>query len=464
MDARASAGSLDRLWIRAMVLVLAAALSGLAGCGPRDAPPWNVVLVVVDTLRADRLSLYGYHRPTSPQLEDLARRAVVFENVQSQAGCTFPSVNSLLTSLYPYHFLRQGEGRDLSIPEGIASLPEILGRAGRATLAVSASPIVRATPSRNNPQGGYGRGFERFDEECLSQDAACVNRRFLDLLATTPEPFFAYLHYLDPHAPYHPPRDHPRRFADRGYQGSRWVRWGNVRPITDALYRGGGKVGFGPEDIEHLRDLYDEEVRYFDRRFGELIRWLDARGLMDRTLLILAADHGEELMEHGEFTHCRDIAYETNLRTPLLMAIPGVPGGVRRRALVQNLDLVPTVLDYLGIAADGLALEGRSLRPVIAADRPVHRQVFGLQGTARTVRDGRHKLLYHLGDGSARLYDLGEDPGETRDLAARRPEVRARLETALFAWIEALEGAVGAETSLERARRNEELLRALGYL
>ncbi|MGH9361061.1 MAG: sulfatase-like hydrolase/transferase, partial [Thermoanaerobaculia bacterium] len=194
----------------ALVAALAATALVLAACAGGGEPrPLNVVLVLVDTLRADHLGVYGYRRPTSPALDAFAREAVVFTDARSQAGCTFPSVNSLLTSQLPERFLGQPEGR-IGIPDGIPTLPEILRARGWATAAVSASAVVRRRPIRHNPHGGFGRGFDLFLEECAWKSAACVNERALAALDTLPRPFFLYLHYLEPHAPYRPPRFHQR--------------------------------------------------------------------------------------------------------------------------------------------------------------------------------------------------------------------------------------------------------------
>ena len=184
-----------------------------ASCGRVGSKPLNVLLVVVDTLRADRLSLYGYRRPTSPNLDALARDAVVFTNARSPAGCTYPSTNSLLTSREPSVFLLWPNG-SMAIPEGVRSLPEILRAHGYSTAAVSASPIARATPSDINTVGGFGRGFQTFDEDCLDKHARCLNDKATGLLRTLPQPWFLYLHYMEPHAPYRTPPDAPRRFTE----------------------------------------------------------------------------------------------------------------------------------------------------------------------------------------------------------------------------------------------------------
>ncbi len=170
-------------------------------------------------------------------------------------------------------------------------------------------------------------------------------------------------------------------------------------------------------------------------------------------------------MDHGHFGHCRSLAYETLLHTPLLVRLPGGEPAGRRRAEVDNLDVMPTLLDYLGIAPPaGSAFEGHSLRPLIeGVDRPLSRYHFALQGTVRTVTDGRFELLVDLASGGESLYDLVADPGQTRDLAAERPRVAAELRRVLERWVAATEGPDRA-SSVHRAREHEKQLEALGYL
>lgn len=442
--------------------LLALAAGACLGCGPRvPEGPWNVVFVLVDTLRADHLSLYGHARETSPNLDRFAAQSLVFSRVQAQAGCTFPSVNSLLTSRYPAPFIeraaRAGGQREMGIPEGMPTLAGILAGRGYRTAAVSASPVVRATPSRVNPVGGFGAGFEVFDEECVKrQNAACVNDRALELLGGLDEPFLLYLHFMDPHAPYRPPADHARRFPDAAFS-HRFIGAGNPLPVVRGLKGERPPVRLTAADVDQLAILYDEEVSYFDRQLARLLEALEARELLERTVVVLVSDHGEELLEHDELGHCWSLTYDTVLGTPLVIRIPGVPGGVRE-ARVQNLDVLPTLLDYLGIPADDLGLQGRSLRPAIERQREVNRYLFALQGRSRAISDGRWKLILDVETEEARLFDLAADPGETRDLAAAHPEEAARLRAVLLRWVERQGGSLRASEAVE------EHLRAVGYL
>ncbi len=441
------------------LLVLAGSL--VVSCG-RGVSRWNVLLVMVDTLRADHLSAYGYARSTSPALEALGREAILFENAYSQAGCTFPSVNSLLTSRYPAYFKRAPVGRVM--PEELPSLQGILKAHGYSTFAVSASSVVRKTPSRHNKVGGYGRHFDTFDEKCFEREAACVNERALATMDEIQEPFFGYLHYLDPHQPYDPPESFEKSFADAYEGGKPFIRRGSIGMIEQMLYKDGPRFKLEPRDMEQLRSLYDDEIAYFDQQLAALIGELRQRGLWERTLLVFASDHGEAFMEHGHIHHCRDLTYNSVVRTPLLLRIPSLVGGVRREGLAQNLDIVPTVLDYLGLARPEQEFQGRSLRPTIERDRAVNRYAFATQGVRRAVTDGRYKLILDLAMESHELFDLKVDPGEQHDLATELPAVSERLRTALNGWLDRYELATTRKESIERAREQREHLRALGYL
>jgi len=447
------------MWRRGALL--AATGVALLGCAPRERPPENVIVALVDTLRADRLSLYGYERPTSPFLEHRARSAAVFETARAQAPCTFPSVNSILTSRYPIEFLGRDDGRQ-GIPEGVPSLAELLKRRGFATAAVSASFVVRDTPGRFNRTGGYGRGFDRFDESCDSKPANCVNARALALLDEAREPFFLYLHYMEPHDPYAPPKRHRRKWSG-GYRSEfPYINNGGMWELKRGVFGGREPRPFRARDLVHLSDLYDEEVAYFDAQFELLLRGLAERGRLDDTLIVLMADHGEHLLfEHHQLQHCQSV-YEQALRTPLVVWRPGQTLGRRIREPVQNLDVVPTVLDLLGVPSGGEPLRGRSLRRLLDGRAVAERVGFAQQGQWLAAFARRFKLIVDLETGEHRLFDLRRDPGENYDVAPRHRRAASRLRRALLRW--ARDEGMDEQKLLRRGQAGEETLRAVGYI
>ncbi|HYO14757.1 MAG TPA: sulfatase [Thermoanaerobaculia bacterium] len=435
-------------------------------CGGFDAAarPRNLVVVLVDTLRADRLGVYGYERDTSPNVDAFARESLLFANSRSQASCTFPSVNSILTSRSPALFLGQPGGA-LGIPEGIPSIAEILREGGYRTVAISGNPIVAHTPNRKNPTGGYGRGFEVFSEECHWRPAACVNRVARRHLRKEGDdrPLFLYAHYIDPHDPYRPPQHHRRRFAGKGGPKLRFVRRGDPTPIAETIYKGRPDRGATPVDLRHLSDLYDEEIAYFDSQFPELLAALREAGLLEDSILVFTADHGEEFLEHGHIQHCRTV-YDSSIKTPLIVRVPGVAPRVVS-APVRNLDLVPTLLDYAGIETAGFPFEGRSLRPLIEqGEEDDPRYQLASQATFRSTSDGRFKLIHELKSGRFWLYDVAADPEETTDVLARERRSFHRLRETMTAWLARTEGEGAAGESVRKAEEAEARLKALGYL
>jgi arylsulfatase len=439
----------------------------IAGCSAGEHPTrapndgMNVVIALVDTLRADHMSCYGYSRSTTPHIDEFSERAILFERARSQASCTFPSVNSLLTSRFGAFFLFQPNGY-MGVPEGTKSLAEILEESGYRTAAFSASPIVRSSPSRENPDGGYGRGFNVFDESCLFREAECINQQATRWLEDVTEPFFLYLHYMDPHDPYKTPRGYRNVYAGE-FEGPIFIRDGNPNPIADMVYGDGSDVVVSRRDIDHLLDLYDDEIRYFDGEFASLLRSLEERGVLDHTVIVLASDHGEEFMEHGDhIKHCR-VLFDTSTRVPLIVRIPGI-NGRRISTAVQNLDLVPTLLDYLNIDFPGEGFSGASLRDLIQAQQPTRRVAFSDQGIWRSVDDGRFKLLLDAANLEAQLFDLRTDPLELNNLYQGEHPAFQELEPALAGWLERTEGGVGQIEALTAGKNTEERLRALGYL
>jgi len=405
--------------------------------------PRNLLLIVADTLRADHMSLYGYDRDTTPQLERLARYGIVFDVARSQAACTFPSVNSLLTSQPPSRFLRQPK-RKWARLDGYQTIAGILKQAGFETFAVSSSLVVRATGSaHNNWEGGFDAGFDEFNEECASSPAVCVNRKAID--------------YIDVHDPYRPPVSH-RKVFPRSYSGREEFEHGDPNPIMRAIYKDEVPHGVSARDLDHLIDLYDEEVRYLDDQLLRLFTALYDRGLLENTLIALASDHGEEFLEHGHIKHCRTV-YESEVRTPLVFWVPGTEGGRRIGSLAQNLDVVPTALDYLGIQDQTLRMAGRSLRRAIDAGKVVNRYTFSAERTLQAVSDGRYKLIVDRSDESRQLFDLEADPQEMNDLAGELQGIVANLEGVLRSYDRTSRSDV-----LDRARQTHENLRALGYI
>ncbi len=462
-----------------MAFLVAAAVGALLGCWgggdqfhpaedatSRDHEAANLVLIVVDTLRADHTSVYGYSRDTTPRLRQLADESVVFDNAFASASCTFPSVNSLLTSRPPFDFV-DDDPISMAIPDDTPTLASILSSSGFQTVAVSASPIVSATPTDLNPNGGFGRGFEVFDERCQWRRGACVNERIRrHLQARDDRRLFLYVHLMDPHGPYTPVPEHLRTFAKPLPESVEPHVARGIIATTSAAWYQDESVAPDPAELAHFIDLYDDEVLMADYQIGRLIDQLEIEGLSDDTLLVIAADHGEEFFEHGDLEHCRNL-FDTQLKTPLIMRLPSRPGAVRIDAAVSNLDIMPTVLELLGVDAAAAAepemqeleMQGESLAAVFEGEvLDANRVVFAWQNSWTASVSSEAKLMARPRS-RPQFYVRDQDPGELSDLLALPgppPPPHDNLRRELRSWI-----AENRPVDDERLIRH---LEALGYL
>lgn len=435
-------------------LLLAAAV----GCGGSAADRhWerrpSVVLYVVDTVRADRLGVYGYEKPTSPRLDAFAAGAVLFENAYAQSSWTRPAVASLFTGLLPP--AHRTVGRRSVLPEDATTLAEILAVHGYEGMGLVRNPNVgRAF--------GFAQGFSRFRSEDGERDETMLDRvrLWLDERQGAEEPFFLFLHAIDPHGPYDPAPEFEEMFEAGGAPAQ-------YRTVRYLLGLNRGEVEPEPETADALSRLYDAEVAQNDRAFGELLDELEGRGLVEDAAVIYLSDHGEEFAEHGRWEHGLSL-YEEVLRVPLVMRLPGVPPR-RVEEPAQHVDVLPTLLAYLGIEApptDGRDLLAPRRRGDAPLDVYTHLDVDGHR--AASVIRGPYKLVLPQSpsQGTApMLFDLDADPGELKDLAADRPDIVERM-LALLAERN-LAGEIVSAKEIEDDQLDEDVrrrLRALGYV
>jgi arylsulfatase A-like enzyme len=456
-------------------LFVAAALGVVAAWFLRTPVPRpNVVLVLIDTLRADHLSAYGYDRATSPFLDGLAADGVRFAQVASVAPTTFPSVSSLLTGRSPVAFYN-GRARDEGIPAEFDTLAEMFRAVGYRTAAVSGNPIVRRHPQDDR---GFDQGFDVFDESCSAPEEEtwhntwCVTHEALRLVDGFGEaPFFLYVHYLDPHHPYMPPAKW-NRFAE-AYEGPRFIERGFTGPIMWWLYQGAEDPGVDLRDIQHLRDLYDGEIRSVDANIERLMNELAERGLRDGTLFVFTSDHGESIMEHRQMGHGNSL-YQTELHVPLIFYWPQrLDQAEVRSELVCSTDVLPSILELVGLPIpDGL--DGVSLFGTRPGRGGRERSCLSLAGSFETMRPsivslrkGSTKVIHDRRTDTYEMYDLEADPGELENVAgadaAKTDPAFTTLKESLRRQITPLDrddgGSAGPmDPEVERA------LRALGYI
>lgn len=436
---------------------LGVALLLLLGCGRAD-PPRHLVLVTLDTLRADRLGAYGYGRETSPNFDALALRGVRFDEAITQAVLTPPSHASILTGLNPpAHGLHRLSGEVLA-PEN-RTLAEILAAAGFTTAAfVSARPLRAAQ--------GLAQGFQIYSQPDFrlgSQRRAGRTNAIVErwLKSVSDERIFLWVHYFDPHTPYAAPEDVRARFDLEP-----------DRPSVDSPIRAHAdpRKEPGAELVQHMSDLYDAEVAYLDRELGALMEVLEVRGILSDAIVALVADHGENLGERGYYFGHFDLV-RAAARVPLVLVHPR--GRWRGRvvdARVRTVDLLPTLLGWLGIGVPE-GLDGRDLTPLIEGREREARIAYVEQvGYTNTVgvywdrwvlRMRRPKARRAATGPVATLHRSDEDPDLIHDVRDEQPEVAARLEAALEAALD----PAGARPTLTRHVSDLEAkqLRALGY-
>jgi arylsulfatase len=332
--------------IAAVVIHVVFIVSICSGCSNETRQP-SVILVCIDTLRADALGVYDEGRETSPHLDAVAREAVVFDNAYSVASWTKPAVPSLLTGFYPseHGVFETARTHVDRLPESVVTLAESLQDVGYRTAAFVENVHLQRRHS------GLDQGFGTYEEEAGA--APKIIARFFDWLDTSSgEPFFAYLHLLDPHWPYTPraldaPEVLSAALRERAIHWDlRGPRWWLVRDAAR-----GGRLSLDPPDVEALRALYDMEVGEIDAALGRMIELLVARGILDRAVFVVTADHGEGFYEHRRLDHGYG-PYEELVRVPLIIRFPnGLHGGKRVRVPVQITAVAPTLQRYVGASA-----------------------------------------------------------------------------------------------------------------
>ncbi len=473
-------------WVMFVALMAGMTLS----CGQRQRP--NIVLIVIDTLRADHLGSYGYARPTSPHIDQLAARGTIFDDANAVASYTRPSSASILTGLYPS--VHGAVTHADSISQDVPTLAEALAAVGYSTHGIYRNGNVSET-------FGFGRGFESYvspdknfwrglkkagvaksERRFVSQtDDSLLTREAVPLIKEVEDkPFFLYLHLGGPHDPYSPPREAVAPFLDAP-----------LTPIAEMFYTQPVKrQREQPAVLQQMRQglveldeltrqqvvaLYDGEIVFSDQQIGAVVKALEETGRLDDTVILLTSDHGEELWDHHDLGHGQS-HYRELLRVPLIVAGPGVQN--RRIATpVSLIDLAPTILELAGITPSA-GLAGESLaqvlrsRRVMPARAPVYAEgLLRLLGNGdpmlfRSVQAGHQKLILDFQRHRKMLFDVQLDAGEHNSLMTANPrQSRLLLDTLVNVHRSNLDSAYLAPVEVvEIPAEVEEQIRALGYL
>ncbi len=427
----------------------------------------NVILLLIDALRADRLGCYGHRRDTSPGLDLMSRKGLLFKKAFSHSSHTKLSVAALLSGLVPPSngvrraaevdelFDREGRVTSDVLPRGINTLAEVLSKSGYETAALITNPHIMG-------RMGFSQGFETYRYLGAGATARLVNAQVLGWIESNGQrPFFLYVHYMDVHAPYRPQPPFDRRFT-MGLDGARPI-WKNGPYNKEPT----------PAQVDYTKALYDGQIAYWDSEFQELMLVLDQKALLANTLVIVTSDHGDEFYEHGGFGHGYT-CYEEMVRVPLIMSWRNViPEGTVRQDAASLVDLAPTIARLAGADACDPGFQGRDLFEHgfsgpsriefwrHADSYPVYAETF--YGRApRCIRTRDKKLVVNEKDGTRELYLLAGDPGENNNAAREQGDRHDRLWEELDMLMRKQPEAKARRKELDREAIKE--LEGLGYL
>ncbi|MFN0150315.1 MAG: sulfatase [bacterium] len=419
---------MGRAFRTAVATALCVAIAGCGGGGEsRSQRPENVIVIVLDALRADRLGCYGHARDTSPAIDRLASDGVLFETAIAQCCFTPPAMASLMTGRHvPSHGLLGWEAR---LPETETTLAEVFRDAGYRT----AGFVFLNLLTRQGLEQGFEQGAEMVEP---ADSVFLLGQSWIESAqgADRERPFFLLLHCYDVHRPYTPAAPYDTMFGDAAARGASMIDGSNE--TLAAIQE--GRLAPTPADHARLADLYDGEVRYTDDRVAEFVRWLGEKKLLESTLLVVTADHGETLGERAllaaqpgaapplQYTHDESL-FDPVMRIPLIFHGPGIAArGARVREQVRQIDIMPTILALVGmetpagvegaslLSADGAPLAG----PPRVAFADAYPEPTRPTRYMRAVRLPHAKLIHDIHAGTWRMYDLAADPGEERDLRA----------------------------------------------
>jgi choline-sulfatase len=430
----------------------------------------NVILIVSDALRPDHLGCYGYSRPTSPQIDKFAADALIFEKAMSNSPWTMPSIGTIFTSLYPHE-----HGAFFwtdNLDNSCLTLAEVFRNKKYATFAIQTNPGITA-------EYNFNQGFQ-FYHDLILENGEKVAAKFNDWLEENKnKPFFAYFHFMDTHLQYDAPDEFKAVFESEDTRS----------PITGLLgaylVRVLSETGLSSEDKQHLINLYDAEIRYFDYVFGTIIKNLKKSGIFEKTIVILTADHGEELWDHNGFEHGHSL-YNEVLHVPLIIKYSSLLPAKRIKSYVQLADLFPTILSMTRIR-DDFNLRGKNLTPNILNNNPINHTLFFediLYGAEKkaVLKDGWKlientgmkfkKSLDPLGDLMKRrhpehkkgfeLYNINKDFQEKNNLINEFTQIRNNLRRHLRSF----NTRSSAYQKFKRSNLKKKLddLKSLGYI
>jgi len=430
----------------------------------------DIILIIIDTLRADHLGCYGYKRPITPNIDALAGDGIRFATCISQAPWTIPSIMSIMTSMYPsVNGVKDVKSR---LDPMRSTLAEAMKEGGYRTAGLVSHTFV-------DRRFGFADGFERYDDKGAIHKGAGVTTN----LATSMiddlrgDDFFFFVHYFDPHFPYDPPAPYDTLFTTAGRE-KKTITWKDMKQYAHI------NNPLPPRELERLIGLYDGEINYTDAMVGKFIGHLKKIGIYDRSTILLTADHGEEFKDHGSMGHTRTL-YDELIHVPLIIKLPhSEKAGTVIRDQVRSLDIAPTLLHLAGADIPG-EFQGVDLSPFWTKGDyhvclPAHSET-SRHAILRSIRAGNYKYIevvrpsfYHTVKGKSprihETYDLGRDSEEKNDLEEDEAAPQASLRKSLFQWISSSEieheflPKAGGTEEVTYDKETLERLKALGYV
>ncbi|MBI5376040.1 MAG: sulfatase [Candidatus Schekmanbacteria bacterium] len=412
----------------------------------------NIILITIDAARADHIGAYGYRRETSPNVDRIAKNGVLFENCYSHASWTLPSMISMFTSILPVihgNVRAQIESKKIIYQEVLSddfeTLPEFMKSAGYTTAGFSTNGhLIR--------KEGFAQGFDYYDEECLWENAECVNEKAISWLENNHDKkFFMWVHYIDAHADHQP-----------GIKG---------RYNPPEKYKEMFKVEGDPMGKEVSEALYDGEIRHCDDVFGELLKEFEKYGILENSVIVITSDHGESFMEHGKWYHA-DNVYRELIHVPFIISYPPLfEKGKKIDTVVSHIDLLPTLLEIAGINPAS-RIEGKSLVPLLEGkgnkweDKSVYCETRKYDGLdLRTIILDNYQYILNYKDGMEELYNMADDPLETKNLINEKKILSAEMRKILEHEVSTKEKLAKKPLLVEEMEKERiEKLRLLGYI
>jgi arylsulfatase A-like enzyme len=447
------------------------ALTG--GCeSNRVEPRYNVIVVLLDTFRADRMGTYGAKPGITPRIDQFAANGVVFSQAFSHAPWTLPSVASIFTSQVPDQHGAGGRmGAFKALPPEALTMAEVFQRHGARTGAIS--NVIFLTESF-----GAMQGFDTLDavasgDNTTLRNATATTDAALEWIEKNDDQrFFLFVHYFDPHLKYDPPQPFRRDHAGAADTESGDFLFGSVADML-SLRRGERRLTRGL--VTRLEKLYNGEIAYVDHEVGRLLSSLRDRGIDQNTIILLTADHGEEFLDHGGFEHGHAL-YDELLHVPLIVWEPGTlssapanaePAQKIVRTTVRHVDVAPTLFELTGIPGES-SFSGRSLASLLAGNHEPGRSVLSqgtLWGPGRNAfRHHGFKLIERSDSGSIQLFDVEDDPAEENDLSQSDTDEGSSMREELKIVLQSLQGGGTENEAMELDEQQRQQLRALGYL